>query len=431
MADLFHKQAWTLVSGCVVLLFAYPQMLEAAKPQPRRIYVQDSDTYPVESRSPDPVVGGALLKAAEDSCQMFLNTMELNELENFSLILEWDDTPQKQKPESFDSFPRKARMDGGKLSFRIQLQGTVPEQLEQIYRSCMTCYLQSLGFQNGIPEKMRVLPEPPLWISEGLTQMMMKSRHDTYFDIVRRYRRLERLPELKTVQGWTELSGNSMEARWQQAFCYWLLKQAVQQPAEKRTLVLWLSAGERAPSAMYLEANRRTEGWWQESAVAPSRSFSFYDWDTTLASLAEVLQVGLTAKGETESRVLSLAKLPDPTLVISTSPVRAKLDDLALLEVRAHVIWAPVIALYRAATTAWLESDIKTYQSRVDRTLVMEREISEYMKRVRDYLDYATVNYPADNGLSEYASYRDMVHSLENSRLILRPGRQKAVTHAE
>ncbi len=419
-----------LLSGCL-FLGAGCRLEAETRPQLRRVYVQPSGDYPIEARSVDSSAAADLLQTAESSYAVFLERMGLPRLENFKLVLEWSDAPQKYKPDAFDSFPRRMGLDVGDLRFRIATQGPLQAQREQIFRTCMICYLQSLELQGKLPADPQTVPDPPLWLSEGLTQLALKSREETFDAIVRRYQRLDRMPPLKTVQGWRELSDNSLEARWQQAFAYGLVRSLTTAAADKQTLVLWLTSDARNSSKPFLDPNQRNEAWWKESDGTAKRSFWFYDWDTTVAALTEALQVGLTAKDEKESRILSISNLPEPSQVVSTEPLSRKLEELTLLETRAHAAWVPVIEMYRAAVAAWLQPDLRSYRKAIARADAMEKGIGGYMRQVRDYLDYVMVNYPVDTGESEYADYREMIVSLENSRTMLRPGRQKVSTSAE
>jgi len=118
--------------------------------------------------------------------------------------------------------------------------------------------------------------------------------------------------------------------------------------------------------------------------------------------------------------VLSIADLPDSSQVVSTAPLNSKVEELTLLRQSAHVMWVPVVELYRMAVVAWLQSDKRTYADAVGKAALIEKSMGRYMEQVRDYLDYVTVNYPVDKPESSYLSYRDMLESLQNSRLSLR-----------
>ena len=392
-----------------------------ARPALRQVFSQASDRYPVEVRGPDTVALSGLLDVAENSCRIFLERMGLPQLKNFKMILDAGGPDSPNAIYSSDSFRRKIRRAGDETVFRVFVEGPAGKVKEQIYRSCMICYLQHLEFQNGIPADTDVVPDPPFWLSEGLTQIAFKSREDTYAEIVRRYQRLERMPELKTVQEWRQPDDHSIKACWQQAFSVALVRLTTGQPAEKQALALWLGSGTTlSKSGLYLEPSQRNEAWWRVSATLPKQSFTLYDWDKTVASLNEVLQVGLTARGESEGRVLSLADLPDPARVISTEPLNSKVAELALLRQCAHPMWVPVIEMYRIALMAWLKPDMRAYTAAAARAVALEKGMGVYMEQVRDYLDYVTVNYPVDTRESSYVSYREMMQSLQNSRFSLR-----------
>ena len=404
--------------GCL-FASAVPAQEEPVRPKLRRMFSHASDLYPIEIRSPDSTVLAGLLQTADDSYKIFLERMGLKELENFRLILEVNESAADGQLRSFDSFPRKMRRTGDEIRFRVLVDGPVGKREEQVYRSCMICYLQYLELKTGIPSTLYALPDPPFWLSEGLTQIALKSRVETCADIVRRYQRLERMPELKTVQEWKQASDHTIEAFWQQSFALALVRLTTVQAAEKQAVVLWLTSG-AALSGLYVEPTQRNEAWWRVSAATPRRSFTYYDWDKTVASLNEVLQVGLTARGEHESRVLSIADLPDSSQVVSTAPLNSKVEELTLLRQSVHVMWVPVVELYRMAVVAWLQSDKRTYADAVGKAALIEKSMGRYMEQVRDYLDYVTVNYPVDKPESSYLSYRDMLESLQNSRLSLR-----------
>jgi hypothetical protein len=409
---------------------------DLANPKLVRIFTDNSDNCPISARSPDSLENAAMLALAEDSYKTFLKTMGIPSLAGFSLKLSWDSSPLQPPYDSFASFPRKVEMTpGGSRIFTIMARGPLAsgndeknrETLrEEFYRSCMACYLQALVWSQNVVVKDGSLEEPPFWLREGLTQLMMKSRHETYAKIVSNYQKTRRLPALEQVQGWDEFTDDFLESRWRQAFAYWLVRLATVEIASKQALVLWLSSGNYTQDRSFLAPNPRNESWWNESIGDPPQPFKSYDWSKTVALLNQYKQINATLKaakpGEDEkTRAFAIKDLPEPGLLKSVNPVRARIDDLSKLQLKAHPAWTKIIEFYRLSLELWMKGDQPEFKKCVAAIEKQENDVNQYMSMVGDYMDWVTVNMPVDLKSGKTPSNskiaRQLIHEDANLKL--------------
>ncbi|MDR1304039.1 MAG: hypothetical protein LBK76_02335 [Verrucomicrobiales bacterium] len=380
-----------------------------AKPQLVRMYNDRSDDYPISARSADSLVNAAMLTLAEQAYQTFLQTMGLTAIPGFALKLSWERAPLPPPYDSFASFPRKVDLqpDGSRV-FTILARGALADGRdagrqailrEEFYRSCMACYLQALVWSQHMTVKDGGLVEPPFWLREGLTQLMMKSRHATYAKIARHYRQLRRLPTLAQVQAWNGFTDDVLESHWRQALVYWLVRAGTVETAAKQALVLWLSSGDYAQDRSFLDPAPRNESWWQTSAdPAPGKTG---DWEQTVALLEQYKQISVAlrpaAPGKTAAaKVFAIRDLPAPGQLAAVEPVRARIGALSDLQLQAHPAWMKIIEFYRLCLEVWLTGRQAEFLACVAATEQQEREVWQYMSLVGDYMDWVTVNTPVD-----------------------------------
>ena len=402
------------------------------KPGLVRVFTQQSEDFPISVRSTDSLVNVELLRLAEDSYRTFLQTMGLAELKAFALHLTWDKTPLAPPYDSFAAFPRKVELAAdGRRTFIIMTRGPLTGDMalhEEVYRSSMACFLQALVWSENVVVEDGKLAEPPFWLREGLTQLMMKSRHETYLKIVQNYRKLERLPSLAEVQNWDTISEDFLQARWQQAFVYWLVRFGTAETVSKQALVLWLSSGNYATDRSFLNPDARNESWWTENVAQPPQPFKYYDWNQTVAKLRELSQVTLTVrplppeKKET-TQSISITALPNPKRVKSLLPVKERIRDLANLQLWAHPAWSQIINLYSVSLEQWLAANTKVYEQCVAAIKQREEASTRYMSMVGDYMDWVIVNTPV--------SFNDLPvssHSRITRELLQEEARLKVIT---
>ncbi|MDR0532917.1 MAG: hypothetical protein LBH01_03090 [Verrucomicrobiales bacterium] len=427
-----------LLAGAALTVNAQESSVaDLANPKLVRVFTDSSDDFPISVRSPDSLENATMLSLAEDSYRVFLLSMGIQSVSGFSLRLTWDSTPLKPPYDSFAAFPRKVELlpDGSRV-FTIMARGPLAngndaknqEALqEELYRSCMACYLQALVWSRNVVVKDGSLSEPPFWLSEGLTQLMMKSRHDTYAKIVANYQKLQRLPSLEKVQEWSGFSDDFLESRWQQAFAYWLVRLATAEAASKQALVLWLSSGNYAQDHSFLDPNPQNESWWESSISTPLQSFKYYGWDKTVELLNQLKQIDVVLKaskpGESDQpKTVTIRDLPSPKLLKSVEPVHTRIDQLGDLQLKGHPAWSKIIEFYRLSLQLWLSDNQVEYKKCIANTEKQETDVNKYMSMVGDYMDWVTVNMPVNlkSGMtrSNSKAAQEIIHEDANLKLI-------------
>jgi hypothetical protein len=399
------------------LLTTVPLTVTDAAPEAStlaRLHTARSDEFPISARGTDALENAAMLTLAEESYRTFLQTLGLPALPDFALRLTWDRTPLPPPHDPFASFPRKVETaPDGTRTFTIMARGALADShaadtqdlRENFYRACMACYLQALVWSSNMTPRDGGLTEPPFWLREGLTQQMMKSRHEMFLKIARNYRQRQRLPALEQVQGWREFADDFLSARWQQTFSYWLLRLATKEAASRQALALWLSSGNYAQERSFLAPDARNQSWWDESLSVsdePSRNLvESYDWDQTVALLNQCRHLSVVLKPERSGEaaqplVLALKDLPPPARLQSTAPVRKAIETLANLQLKAHPAWAKIIEFYRLTLELWQSGNQVEFKKCFAAIEVQERDVYQYMTLVGDYMEWVTANTPVD-----------------------------------
>jgi hypothetical protein len=279
----------------------------------------------------------------------------------------------------------------------------------------MACYLQALTRNMMVTDGN--LADPPFWLSEGLTQLMMKSRHEEYGKIARYYQKLRGLPALEQVQNWEGFSDGFLESRWRQTFAYWLVKFATREMASRQALTLWLQSGNYAQDHSFLAANSRNENWWTDSVSDAPNFARHYDWDETLTLFEQHKQIKVTLKPtksgeEGRQERLFIGDLPEPRRLATIVPVREKIDALAEFQLRAHPAWMKIIEYYRLTLELWLTGDQEEFKKCIEASGEQERKVSAYMTLVADYMDWVTVNVVVDLNSGKVPSHAKIARGL-------------------
>ncbi len=382
-----------------------------AAPRLVRMFTDQSEQFPISVRSPDSLENAALLALAEETYRTFLETMGIESLSGFALRVSWSSVPLEPPYDPLASFPRKVEMrpDGGRV-FSVMTRGRFADNpspadesvlREQFYRACMACYLQALVWSENVVVRDGSLVEPPFWLREGLTQLMIKARHETYGKIVENYRQRQRPPALQEVQEWDGFTDDALQSLWRQAFAYWLVKNGAAERAAKQALVLWLSSGNYSRDRSFLDPTPENESWWRNRLVAPTPALRNYDWDQTVAELDRCLQLELTLKTPSpdspwRDAKLEAGKLPPLSAVKSAGPVRERVGELTDLQTKAHPAWMPSVELYRSALSKWLTGDQASYQALLAAAEKQRTQTVGYMSLVDDYVDWVMVNIPVN-----------------------------------
>jgi hypothetical protein len=319
-------------------------------------------------------------------------------------------------------FPRQLRTAGGSMTWVVQARGEMPRDREILWRTSFLCQLQALVLARSNGAKLPAeVADPPLWLIEGMTQMLLPTRWDDWAKVVERYSRTEKLPTLRAVQEWDFLGADKLERLYRSAFCHRLLQEATATEAERQALAVWLKSltfDPEAGPAFYWAANSRQEAWWKERTARTLKpSIPVHTWDESATRLREALHFNVKMKGETAPRLVSLATMPErPEDLQDLQAVQEALNRLLQAESQAHPVWRPILAQYRAALVFWITGKTAAYQQAVAKAGRMQEQAGKFMEQVGDYLDWVTVNYPMGQNEGSYSTYSELVRRLEQEQ---------------
>lgn len=364
---------------------------------PANRYNLESSDFPVVVVSSDPEYGGLVLELLERSFRYFANTMAIRSLEpmRFKFVLE--ETRPKESNQEMDtlSYPRNVIL-GEKMEFRV---GVPSEDFNPvaIVRTAMICQLEAYALKGRQWNPSAQLPSDPFWLVEGLTQGSLDKKTPALEKIIARIDRAGPAPSLETVQGWTAVSPHRLEQYWQEACCYWLVKQATLTGADREALCSWLMQWYTPQGCAYWDKNAETEVWWKKTLGERSRDKAVVKGEEqTRGELQKCLQFQARLKGQDLSQEFNLAKLPPPPLEFTSSkPFEEVMNRLLLLQARGNFLWQDVIESYRTAYAYWLKGKYLDYQKEIAQAEAKAQNVADYMSKARDYLNWYEVNHPA------------------------------------
>jgi hypothetical protein len=379
-----------------------------------------SEHFPLTFRSPEAVENPSRLEFCEKTMARLALQMGLSDWKKARFIVSWNDRASDLI--WVDTFPRNIRRDGNVWVFTIKGQGNWKAGKEQLYRTLTVCLLQSRILpESGVLSDSN-LPEPPIWLSEGLTQILMESRRDDFASAVWRFSLAQKVPSLEAIQDWTELSEDGIHRSWQQTFAFWLVTQATRTTADKSTLQLYLSTFLKEPGKRYWSAEGFNEDWWQRSTSEKlKQDLPGYDWEQSVARLRETTSISVKYKDDEGERLISITELPKSVKSLENlKPIDETRQKLTELGLRCHPLIKPVVAYYRNALEAWADGNIDLYAKNLRAARDQQKETTLLREQANDFLDWFTVNYAIDVDHSDYRNYAQLVEELESARRELR-----------
>jgi hypothetical protein len=410
----------TALSACLL-----PVSLVAAERKPVvRVFSLQSDRMPLEVVSRDPFVNNQLLELSEKTVANVMDKMDQDRLPFGKMNISWrpESSEESSVPVSF-SFPRSMRIEGGRVELDIEVWGDPVFQKLAIQRTIIIGLLQSYIWQDEKKFSMSLLPEPPLWLSEGLLWDVAGYRYDDWREVVAKASRTRKMPSLKTIQGWEELSELGIERAWQQAFCYCLYENALQSTGEKRAVLLWLKKFKFPFPDPFWANSSETENWWKEAAAQPlQQKLPVMSWQKTAASLNQLRHFSLKMQGG-DRKMFLLQDLPEGVEIdrkdAGLNEYLARIDQVTL---SAHFSLNPVLIRYRKAFLSWVKQDYATYQKMINEAAQWEEWVISRRQSAQDMLDWAVVNLELESRArnSVLIDYVAVVRELENERYRLR-----------
>ncbi len=288
---------------------------------------------------------------------------------------------------------------GSTLNLQITIRQRPQHGAEDLLRNVVAAILYQSIYQDGAKETVgKPLIKLPIWIVEGLLQGLIDGNPEQNTRIALRANKLKKTPTLETIMSWTALSNEKLERCWQQAFCFEALQFVQSDAARWEATKKWLIARAQNMNTTSLPwpIDEQIEDQWQHSQV--NNRFSseplILSWDHIVSELSSMQTVTLPATKTEPEAIISFDKLtehrahPEFMRVISV-----KIADLTVLEMRAGFMWSSVIQEYRFALMSLTNSTAsdKIYLQKLVAARKMTAELSEFGKRVEDYLNWFEV----------------------------------------
>lgn len=409
------------------------------------VFTLPSTTYPLRVVSRDFQLNQELLEIGEDTVGSFVKILGLEGVPFKRCTLRWrplagaPEPVQEMFPHPF-SYPRSISMEGGRALLKIEMEGPMAGGQIPIRRSLIIALLQAVAWDGEDEISLAELPEPPVWLVEGILWEMLRYRDAAWREIVLKAGRTQKTPSLQEIQSWEELSTLEFERAWMQAFSFTLFRHAFKNQAEKKALRLWLREFRFPAPRHFWVQDDSVQNWWMETVEEPLPDrLPILSWSSTVASLNQLRNRSLRliemekeedGPPEPERRLLQFNELPWNYRPAYPQEVEEWLRELGLLASQSHFAWRSIIAGYIQALDLWAKGGEKreeAYQSLVQSLQARERQIVQRQTRAEEMLDWAVVNLDFGVEQDRFSGYARLVRELEDERRRFRDefGKQK------
>ncbi len=384
-----------MVAVLLALLLLITPFLPQAVHAKTTDFRTSSRDYPVEVLSSDPALGQDALTAIERAFRIFAQRTGCTTLEpaRFRFILR--DSSRNGDADEAASYPRRVALNPFPLFTASNTSWGYRE--ETLIRTAMIMQVEAYALMEArgvVPGE--TLPEPPLWLVEGLTQAAMSKKRVSLERVIHRLGQTGRGASLADIQQWEVLSEHRLEQFWQQAQCFWAVERATRTEADRERLRLWMDQWLHPKVTPFWSDGADSEAWWREAILAarPKPVIPVITPADTPAQLARVLTFRARPAGETKSADFHLRNLPaTPSHFADARELQTLAVDLLKLQSTANFAWQAVIERYRAAYAAWLSGRYVDYLRLIGQAEREQAGLEDYLKRVRDLLDWFEVNH--------------------------------------
>ena len=411
----------------LILLQGGLQVVEAQRKQVVRVYRLESDRYPLEVVSRDTAMNQWLLTETEKALADSIKLLELDELPLSQLTLRW----KPGNAEGLFSFPRRLQLKNEMPQMEVDFSGADRSQVVAIKRSIIIALLQAYIWQGEERIDLEIIPDPPLWLSEGVLWESLDYGHDAWRGVVDKAARVGSVPALDEIQNWDELSELRLERLWQQAFSYCLVRKTFQTRAEKRAVMLWLKDFRREDASGFWESIPSVENWWQEAAAEPMRKkIPLKDWEQSIVTLNQLRHFSVRLKDGTR-KMLFIEDLPEELEIDrEDSSLLEPVHQFDLLALSCHYALRPAVVRYGQAMRFWFNEEFEEYQEMMKQAKGWEQWCVTRKQSADDMLDWSVVNLSVDAGTNRnelLTNYAGIVRELEQERMRVRREFQKDI----
>ncbi len=354
-------------------------------------------------------------------------------------------------PDTFFTFPREIVFRPDSKILRIFIDANWQQHQEALVRTLALGLVQAMAWKEKPQAPVAELPEPPLWLSEGLTQWteqalqneisssvlipVLKYRDlsimaEPFRQIVWKAHLSNRAPDLNKVQEWNALPELRVERMWQQAFCYWAFEAATRTGSGRMSLVEWIHESDVITPEPYWRNSASEANWWNREIRLSETSSEFaLSWQRTTQALRDLMVCKFTHAQTKDTELLRLGELP--RLPASKSGKKSKnqelenqvratvleqVEGLLDLESRAHALCQPALAAYIESLRSWIGGDMEAYRQRFQEGQERMRLAGKYHSLINDKLDWVIVNYEFSSTGEDGLDYSQLVRELTRER---------------
>lgn len=354
-------------------------------------------------------------------------------------------------PEYFTTFSREIVFQTKAKKLRIFIDTDWRKHQEALIRTLSVGLVQAMAWKDSVQAPIAELPEPPLWLSEGLTQWTQKAiqndirenvlipeiKFRDYFPMEEPFRQIiwkaylsKLVPDLEEVQDWKDLPDLRVERLWQQAFSYWAFEAATRSESGRQAMYAWLRKQAVLTPEPYWQNTRPEANWWNQQVRRSENSSEYLlSWERSAQAVSDLMVCKFVHSMTKDTELLNLEQLPplprrkqgeknntQELESIIRKTVIEQIERLLDLESRAHTLSQPALSAYIDSLRAWLNGDMEVYRLRFKEAQERMRLAGQYHALVNDTLDYAVVNYEFSSAEEGYLDYRDWVRELSRER---------------
>jgi len=410
-------------SPCIALigLLALSQGVRAEEGQPATaLQPIPSDRYPeVTCMTSNPAVCVDVLQLAADTRDQLEPLLRLGRTWRFPVHIHIV-TPDDPLAGKVHSESASVIATGQTMEITAVLPSTDLDAREFIQRQFVTALLWEKFFASTQTFDTHTrLDVVPLWLTEGLREWLNDDVEHQRENIVKRATATHRAPTLYEVLHWQQLSNDRLMGLWQCAFSYYLVNSLLRTSTQRDDFQQWLTAtsGPNPASAKLLFPTEM--GWQRELVDATQRSNDIvYSWDETVVLLATAETITIPpdkGKAITDTHICtfdSVTTFPRDDKLIAV--LKQKIFDLTNLELRAHLSWRPIIALYRFGLTALVDNKTPDVAQKF---IVQARQQSTaemaYHQKILDYVNWFEVTKDYASASTHFRTYFSTAQEME------------------
>jgi|GEM_PF-4348000 len=389
-STIFYLRNFLFLCGGTWILSAIP----ASGEQLKRV---DSGTFPVSVEAQDHDTAVHLLTEVEHAIHGVFDQLQISFDDiPFSIRYIWEPGSGGTHANE-EVFPRMLHIGQQPEVLKIYGWGKLPEEKEILYRTTVLALLQGYIYKDVKLHAHMVMKDPPLWISEGLTQVVLKADLDTFDKITHRYQTLQRAPLLQDMEQWADLGRYHLQHVWRQAFCSRLFEATMETESGRQELLLWMRQKGALNDAVYWGTNAESAAWWSGKLnEVPRPDFPILDYDETLVALENALVFKVAKPGKGGATEMDMRKLPTDGKKLDAADCDPAEARLVQVQSEASFLIQPLVMQYHDAYECWKVGDFKGYQKKLDQAAATKADLLGKMQAVQDRLDWYEMNFPPD-----------------------------------